>query len=58
METEYTILVSTVTALGILYSSLVDQLQQPVTHLRSEKDLKQMIERARIPEAAAAAKRR
>ena len=57
METEYTILVSTVTALGILYSSLVDQLQQPVTHLRSEKDLKQMIERGRISEAAAAAKR-
>jgi hypothetical protein len=58
VETQYTILVSKVTALVTLYPPLANQLQQPMTQLRSDKDLKQAIERGRIPEATAAAKRR
>ena len=58
VETKYTISVSTVTVLVILYFPLASWLQEPVTHLRSDKDLRQAIERDRIPEAAAAAAKR
>ncbi len=57
-ETKYTILVSTVTTLVTLYPLLADQLQKPVRHLRSDRDLKKAIERGRIPEDTDAAKRR
>ena len=56
METEYTILVSTVTEFTIDVS-LANKLRQPVTDLPSDKYLKQALERASIDEAAAAAKR-
>jgi hypothetical protein len=58
VETLYTILVSKVAAFVTLYPPMVNQLQQPMTHLRSDKDLKQAIERRWISEATAAAKRR
>jgi hypothetical protein len=45
METKYTILVSTVTALVTLYPPLANQLQQPVTQLRSDNALTEEIER-------------
>ncbi len=35
---------------------MANQLQKPMTHLPTDEDLKQAIERGRIPEAAAAAK--
>jgi hypothetical protein len=58
VETKYTILVSAVTALVALYSSLANQVQQPVTHLRSDNGLTQAIECGRIFEAKTAAERR
>ena len=54
VETEYTVLVSSVTELLV---SLVNQLHQPVTDLRSNKDVKQAIARAQKTKATAAAKR-
>jgi hypothetical protein len=44
VETTYTILVSTVTALITLLAPLAEQLQQRVTHLRSDNGLTQKIE--------------
>jgi len=43
-----------VTALVTSYPPLASPLQQPVTHLRSDKDLKPAIKRSRKSEAAAA----
>ena len=57
METKYTILVSTVTALLAVYTSLLDQLQKPVAHLRCDNDATRTMERVRLPEANAAAER-
>ena len=57
VETEYTVLVSSVTELLVLYVSLVNQLHQPITDLRSNKDLKQAIARAQKTKTTAAAKR-
>ena len=57
METKYTMLVSTVTAPVAVYTSLLDQLQQPVAHLRFDNDATRTMERVRLPEANAAAER-
>jgi hypothetical protein len=57
METKYTMLVSTVTAPVAVYTSLLDQLQRPVAHLRCDNDLTRAIERGCLPEANAAAER-
>ena len=57
METKYTMLVFTVTALLAVYISLLDQLQQPVAHLRFDNDATRTMERVRLPEANAAAER-
>ena len=50
-------LVFTVTALLAVYISLLDQLQQPVAHLRGDNDATRTMERVRLPEANAAAER-
>jgi hypothetical protein len=50
-------LVFTVTALLAVYISLLDQLQQPVAHLRFDNDATRTMERVRLPEANAAAER-
>jgi hypothetical protein len=55
METKYTMLVSTVTTPVTVYTSLLDQLQQPVAHLHCDNDATGTIERVRLPEANAAA---
>jgi hypothetical protein len=55
METKYTILVSTVTAPVAVYTFLLDQLQQPVAHLRCDNDATRTMERVRLLEANAAA---
>ncbi len=57
METKYTMLVSTVTEPVAVYTSLLDQLQQPVAHLRCDNDATRTMERVRLPEANAAAER-
>jgi hypothetical protein len=57
VETKYTILVSTVTALVTVYSLLPNRLQQPESYLRCDNDLTRAIERGRLPEANAAAER-
>jgi hypothetical protein len=57
METKYTMLVSTVTTPVTVYTSLLDQLQQPVAHLRCDNEATQTMERVGLPEANAAAER-
>jgi len=47
-ETKYTILVSTVPIIVTLYLPIANQLKQPGTQFRSDKDLKQVIEPDRI----------
>ena len=57
VETKYTILVSTVTTVIVLYPPLTDQLQQQVTHLRADNDPTKGWSVGRIPEAEATAER-
>jgi hypothetical protein len=57
VETKYTILVSTVTAVITLYPPLTEQLQQPVTHLRSDDGLTKGSKIGQISQATPAAER-
>jgi hypothetical protein len=58
METQYTMVVSTVSELIILSCRLTGQLRQPGTHLHSDDDLKTPSDVGRVSETIASAERR